>query len=145
MAGVTQACPCGSGKRYRACCQLLHRGGAADSPEALMRSRFSAFAVGRAKYLVNSTAELGPMWQPDTDAWERQLRAQCEGARFTALRVLAAPPPPIGGPGFVRFEADVVEDGAQHTIAELSRFTLQRGAWVYHGRATPEEEAGLGR
>ena len=144
MAGVTQACPCGSGKRYRACCQPLHRGGQAGSPEALMRSRFSAFAVGRAKYLVNSTAELGPMWQPDTDAWERSLRAQCAGARFTALRVLAAPPPPDGGPGFVRFEADVVENGEQHTISELSRFTLQRGSWVYHGRATPQEEAALG-
>lgn len=143
MAGVTQACPCGSGKRYRACCQPLHRGAPADSPEALMRSRYCAFALGRARYLVNTTAELGPMWQPDTDAWERQLRAQCEGARFTALRVLAAPIPPLRGPGFVRFEADVLEDGVKHTIAELSRFTLQRGAWVYHGRATAEEEAAL--
>ena len=40
-------CPCHSGLRYAACCGPLHEGAReADTPEALMRSRYAAFARG---------------------------------------------------------------------------------------------------
>jgi SEC-C motif-containing protein len=40
-------CPCGSAQPYAECCARLHRGEAtAATAELLMRSRFSAFAVG---------------------------------------------------------------------------------------------------
>src|SRR5579862_3926574 len=46
-------CPCGSGATYVACCGPLHRGSAsAATAEQLMRSRYSAFAVGDADYLL---------------------------------------------------------------------------------------------
>ncbi|HAU19042.1 MAG TPA: hypothetical protein DCS72_11975, partial [Marinobacter adhaerens] len=38
-------CPCGSGKSYSECCQPLHHGEAASTPEALMRSRYAAFVL----------------------------------------------------------------------------------------------------
>ncbi len=38
-------CPCGLGDDYEACCRRLHAGSPAPTAEALMRSRYSAFAV----------------------------------------------------------------------------------------------------
>ena len=48
------ACPCQSGLDYAHCCQPLHQGRPAPSPEALMRSRFSAFALGNTDYISRS-------------------------------------------------------------------------------------------
>ncbi|MCU1437526.1 MAG: motif domain protein, partial [Naasia sp.] len=52
-------CPCGSGQPYAECCEPLHLGAAAATAEALMRSRYSAFALGLPDY-VRST------WHPST-------------------------------------------------------------------------------
>ena len=41
-----QACPCGLGDNYDSCCGRLHKGEPARTAEQLMRSRYSAFAVG---------------------------------------------------------------------------------------------------
>lgn len=46
-------CPCLSGLPYDECCGRLHREDShAATTEQLMRSRFSAFAVGDAEYLL---------------------------------------------------------------------------------------------
>jgi uncharacterized protein YchJ len=42
------ACPCGLGDDYASCCGRLHAGAHAPTAESLMRSRYSAFAVGDA-------------------------------------------------------------------------------------------------
>ncbi|MCW3040562.1 MAG: hypothetical protein JWM31_2467, partial [Solirubrobacterales bacterium] len=57
-------CPCGSGAAFAACCGELHRRrgsgrAAAPTAAALMRSRYSAFAVGDPVYLLAS-------WHPST-------------------------------------------------------------------------------
>ena len=53
-------CPCPSGDTYDDCCAPLHRG-ERDAPTAvqLMRSRYSAFAVGDMPYLLRT-------WHPTT-------------------------------------------------------------------------------
>ena len=61
---ATAACPCGSDKAYGDCCGLYHAGwhtGApntprlhAPTPEALMRSRYSAYALKLAGYLLGT-------------------------------------------------------------------------------------------
>ena len=47
---ATAACPCGSGIIYAQCCGAWHAGMAngvhAPTPEALMRSRYSAYGLG---------------------------------------------------------------------------------------------------
>lgn len=52
-------CPCGRGEAYGACCGPLHSGEAAPTAERLMRSRYSAFALGLSEYLLES-------WDPRT-------------------------------------------------------------------------------
>lgn len=49
-------CPCCSGKSYEGCCKPYHQGEKkAPTAEALMRSRFSAFAIPNGNYLMETT------------------------------------------------------------------------------------------
>jgi len=55
MTITPQQCPCISGQSYRTCCAPLHEGAiTAQSAEQLMRSRYSAFVLGLASYLVST-------------------------------------------------------------------------------------------
>ena len=116
-------CPCLSGLTYAECCGPLHAGErAAPTAERLMRSRFSAFAVGDRDYLARS-------WHPRTRPTDLSLDA---GLRWYRLDVLAVV---RGGPrdadGTVEFRAfyrSADGAGAQH---ETSRFVRAEGAWVY--------------
>jgi len=49
-------CPCCSDKTYDQCCQPYHIGtDFAPTAEALMRSRYAAFAIPNGKYLMETT------------------------------------------------------------------------------------------
>ncbi|MGA4987005.1 YchJ family protein [Nonomuraea bangladeshensis] len=118
-------CPCGLPAPYDDCCGKLHRGeAAAATAEQLMRSRFSAFAVGDAAYLLRTWHPAGRPVRLDLD---RRLR-------WTSLEILAT----TGGSvvhteGTVRFRAHYVERGRPGDMEEHSRFVRLDGRWVYAG------------
>ena len=56
---VQALCPCGSARHYDACCGRLHAGEPAEDAETLMRSRYSAFVLGKREYLLAT-------WHPRT-------------------------------------------------------------------------------
>ena len=116
-------CPCGTGLSYADCCGRLHEGTAtAATAEQLMRSRYSAFVVGDAAYLLAT-------WHPAARPAALDLD---DDARWTGLDVLTT----SGGSllsteGTVEFRAHYVrgrEAGAQH---ENSRFLREDGRWWY--------------
>ena len=119
----TLPCPCGSGLPYAECCRPLHRGEAtAATAEALMRSRFSAFAVGDPDYLLRS-------WHSST----RPARLRLDpGQRWTRLEILGTE---RGGlfdtAGTVAFRAHYREAGRPGALEEHSRFVREDGQWVY--------------
>ena len=52
FVSVTDDCPCGSGEEFALCCGPLHAGQRmAATAEELMRSRYSAYAVGDMDYV----------------------------------------------------------------------------------------------
>ena len=116
-------CPCGSGLPLAECCGRLHDGTAtAGTAEQLMRSRYSAFVVGDAGYLL---ATWHPTTRPRTIELDRDVR-------WTGLDVLAT----TGGSllsaeGTVEFRAHYVRDGAPGSQHENSRFVRQDGNWRY--------------
>jgi len=121
-----RACPCGLGDDYDACCGRLHAGAAAPTAEALMRSRYSAFAVGDAGYLLRT-------WHP-ADRPESLLLDPA--IQWTRLAVLEAK----GGGlfdavGTVQFRAVYVRDGKRGVLAETSRFVRDSERWSYAGPA----------
>jgi SEC-C motif-containing protein len=117
------SCPCGLAESYAACCGRFHDGGlAAPTAELLMRSRFSAFAVGDTAYLLRT-------WHPDTRP--RRL-ALDPGQEWTRLQILGR----TGGgllhtEGTVEFRADYTDHGTPGSLHENSRFRRESGAWFY--------------
>jgi SEC-C motif-containing protein len=87
-----------------------------------MRSRYSAFAVGDAAYLLRT-------WHPSTRPATLELE---RGTRWTRLEVLGT----TGGgllhqEGTVEFRAHYVEAGRAYELHENSRFRRENGQWTY--------------
>lgn len=116
-------CPCLSGLAYDDCCGRFHRGEAtAPTAEQLMRSRFSAFAVGDGDYLLAT-------WHPRT----RPAAVELDPAdRWYRLDVHTTE---RGGPfdeaGLVEFTAYHRGPAGSGTLHEVSRFVRERGRWFY--------------
>ena len=72
---MTTLCPCSSGLPYHDCCAPLHQGErhAADA-EALMRSRYAAYALQQIDYLIATTvpAQQSLLNRGAIEAWSRQ-------------------------------------------------------------------------
>ena len=121
-------CPCGSQLDYGACCQPRHEGlRPAETAEALMRSRYAAFARGKVAYLVKtihpSTRSL------DTAA---ELRQAIETTRWTGLRVLDTEDgTEADATGQVEFVAFFESNGRPGQLHERSAFRREAGAWLY--------------
>ena len=137
-AGAPRDCPCHSKLRYQACCRPLHRAEAvAATPEALMRSRYAAFALGLGAYLVNTLSAAHPDRARPRLPLERELSRARVTQRFTNLRILFSA---TGGPsgedldrGQVLFLAGVFVQGRDRSFIELSDFVREGGAWRYAG------------
>lgn len=123
-------CPCLRGAPYRACCQPLHDGAPAPNPEALMRSRYAAYAGGVCSYILDTTDPAGPHAQAHRGRWLREVRAFCEETEFVGLDVLEHRED--GDEGFVTFRARLRQRGRDASFVERSRFVREGGRWLYH-------------
>ncbi|MEZ5850655.1 MAG: YchJ family metal-binding protein [Hyphomicrobiaceae bacterium] len=116
-------CPCRKKSEtttYDACCAPYHRGARpAPTAEALMRSRYAAFAMGNADYLMAT-------WHPST---RPATLALTPGQAWIALRVIATRTD--GERATVRFNARSRIGGQGHVLEETSRFVREDGRWYY--------------
>ncbi len=119
-------CPCGSGAELDRCCGPIVAGEkAAPTAERLMRSRFTAFALGDEAHLLRS-------WHPRTRPAEVRF---VPGQTWTRLEVLAT----VAGElfdqeGEVEFRAHHERRGRAGVLHELSRFQRDdEGRWTYLG------------
>ncbi|GAA1640035.1 YchJ family protein [Georgenia ruanii] len=118
-------CPCLSAERYGACCGRYHAGLAggphAPTAEALMRSRYSAFAVGDAAYLLGT-------WHPTTRPPVLELDDDLTWRRLDILRAAGGP---FDTDGVVEFVAHHRSSAGRGTLHEVSRFVREDGRWWY--------------
>ena len=115
-------CPCNTGLAYEECCGKYHAGGVAPTAETLMRSRFTAFVVRDADYLLRT-------WDPDTRPSDLTLVDL--PVRFYRLDILdVVGGGPLDREGVVEFEAFYKGDppGSQR---ERSTFRRVGREWVY--------------
>jgi SEC-C motif-containing protein len=117
------SCPCLSGERYRDCCGVFHRGEAA-APTALrlMRSRYSAFAVGDRHYLLDTWHPLTRPADLELDVDQRWYRLDIIGFSKGGL---------LDTEGTVEFRAWYKADGIASSQHEVSRFVRESGRWMY--------------
>ena len=117
-----QRCACNTGLTYAECCGKYHAGGVAPTAETLMRSRFTAFVVRDADYLLRT-------WDPDTRPFELTLvDLPVQFYRLDILDVVGGGP--LDREGVVEFEAFYKGDppGSQR---ERSMFRRVGREWVY--------------
>lgn len=126
---ASKACPCGSGAPLETCCGPILNGAPATSPEALMRSRYTAYALGHVRHLIRTTHPLSPHARPDDAAWAVELSRYCASVRFTGLEVLEASA--SGDVGHVSFVARLRHGGQDAALRERSRFERLAGRWTY--------------
>ncbi len=125
-------CPCGSAA-YADCCGPLHAGrgsGRVTAPtaEALMRSRYSAFAVGDSAYLLLT-------WHPSTRPPSLQVDPALEWRRLEIVTTTAGGVEDAAGTvGFIAhyWDTERLQRGRQE---EHSAFVREQGQWYYVGLA----------
>jgi len=116
-------CPCLSGEQYAHCCGRFHRGDAeAPTAEQLMRSRYSAFVVRDAEYLLRT-------WHPDTRPAELELDAGTQWRRLDILSTSRGGP--LDSQGVVEFAAHYRHGGVRGVQRETSRFVREGRRWYY--------------
>jgi SEC-C motif domain protein len=126
-------CPCSSGLRYRECCARYHRGEAeAPDAEALMRSRYSAFALREVEYLWRTLHPEHPDRSRPKEEVLRELRAVASGHKYPRLSVLDRDlPADERGTAVVLFHARVFEKGKDRSFVERSEFRHDGTGWRY--------------
>jgi SEC-C motif-containing protein len=125
---MSRPCPCASKLTFDRCCEpYLDGKKIPDTAEKLMRSRFSAYALGRADYLAATTAAAE---REKLDVEE--LARYCRAVRCISMKVLGTK---AGGPGDetgeVVFHAKLLINGKRMLHWERSRFVREEGRWAY--------------
>jgi len=122
-------CPCHRGGKYKKCCGQWHRGRKAPTPTALMRSRFSAYALGLVDYVLATTHPDGP--HDGRYGQREQVEAFCRNTDFDGLEILDASEVE-GDRGEVAFHATLRQGGRDASFGERSVFFRVDGRWLYH-------------
>ncbi|TVP60924.1 MAG: zinc chelation protein SecC [Halomonadaceae bacterium] len=126
-------CPCGSIMPYSECCQPLLQGAPASSPEALMRSRFTAFVGKLPDYLLAT-------WHPSTRPETLSLE---DSPDWSSLQVLGSTQ--SADQGTVHFRALYRQGGGWGFLEENSDFLMEEGRWYYLHGETREGQIKPGR
>jgi len=125
---MSRPCPCTSKLSFDKCCEPFLAGKALpESAEKLMRSRFTAYALRRADYLIETTA---PEKRGDLD--QEELGRYCRAVSCISLKILSRQ---AGGPtdetGVVIFHASLQINGKRMLHRERSTFRREDGRWFY--------------
>ena len=125
-------CPCGGGRFEDCCGPVLDGRVPAATAEALMRSRFAAFAKGRVDYLLAS-------WAPETRPTSLELDPL---QRWQSLEIIdSADGLALASTGVVEFVARFGHPNGGGELHERSTFRREAGKWVYVSAITPTSAA----
>lgn len=117
---VSKPCPCG-GSDYATCCGRFHEGALPGTAEQLMRSRYSAYALGLIEYVHRT-------WHPRT----RPALAELHGDAATKwLGLEVRKHVATGDEAIVEFVARSKRGGRAQRMHEVSRFARDGGQWFY--------------
>jgi len=95
----------------------------------LMRSRYSAYALSKVSYIIETTHPQSPYFEKDVSKWEKGVRQFCNTTRFVKLEILHPKYPDPSDPT-VHFIA-YLEQGAPFQLNEKSHFEKLDGKWLY--------------
>lgn len=117
-------CYCCSQISFIECCEPIITGAReADSPEQLMRSRFSAYCISDYQYIIATYSKA----QRQTLS-EQDIQSSAVGIKWFALNVNAA----NSALNTVEFSAYYFEGNNTGILHETSQFVFEDSKWRYH-------------
>jgi SEC-C motif-containing protein len=118
-------CPCNSGYKYKKCCQKYHKGALPANALLLMRSRYSAYALGLADHIIRTTHHDNSDFTDALERWREDILTFCEKTDFKGLKIIEF----LDGKdeSYVTFEASL----SSGMLKEKSRFLKENGIWLY--------------
>jgi SEC-C motif-containing protein len=123
----SSSCHCGLEASYSACCARYISGDEdAPTPEALMRSRYSAYVEGDIKYIMRTIAD-----DSDEKTDEASTRQWSEMSNWLGLVVHEATGGADDDEGTVEFTAAYEIKGRELKHRERARFGKIDGKWKY--------------
>ncbi len=118
-------CPCGTGQNYTDCCGKYISGqNVPETPEQLMRSRYTAFTEANVDYIGKTmkSPALDDFDANGTQHWAKKVVWQKLEVMNSSVN---------NNMGFVEFTAYYSEHNQQFTLHECSEFRLDDGRWYY--------------
>lgn len=95
----------------------------------LMRSRYSAYAMGLADYIIATTHISSPYWQANTSKWKKEVKKFSQEISFDGLEVLDFQEQ--DDQAIVIFIAYLKQRGHDASFTERSQFKKVKGRWLY--------------
>ena len=119
--GESEQCPCGSGQAFTACCEPYILGKSLPpSAEALMRSRYSAYATKHYPYILLTYAE-SEKQNLDIES----LKTHDQQTQWKRLEIIRAKD------NEVEFKAYYMSSGDYYCMHERSQFVQENEHWLY--------------
>ncbi|MFA6916827.1 MAG: YchJ family metal-binding protein [Parachlamydiales bacterium] len=122
-------CPCHSGQPYNSCCEPFHKGKSPENALQLMRSRYSAYALGLADYIIQTTHPSNPNYTHNFGEWTANILIFSKETDFKDLKILDFEDNPTIS--YVTFQAILTNKGLDSGFTEKSRFIKNKGQWLY--------------
>lgn len=94
-----------------------------------MRSRYAAYALGLADYIIRTTHRSNPHYSSNFSAWKQDILRFSHGTEFIGLTIHEW----SDGEdvAFVTFTAQLKQQGRDSSFTEKSRFVKEGGSWSY--------------
>ena len=141
MTKKQNICKCGTNKNYLDCCgAYITNMKAPETPEQLMRSRYTAYAMSNMDYIANTMCGRASNGFDINDALlmanqTQWLRLEVLNSKLKNKNI-----------GFVEFKAYYMAQGNHYILHEISEFQHKNGKWFYvNGVVVSNINSGLAR
>ncbi len=132
-------CPCTSGKKYGECCAPFHEGAREpQEPVEVVRSRYSAFALGKIDYLVKTLHADHPDRAKPPEALVFALRTASSSFKYMGLTVVESRPADADGVSRALYLARIFRKGQDVSFVELAEFMHDGTGLRYRAGKTME-------
>lgn len=130
-----KTCPCGSQKSYEECCGLyIEQQQLPPTPEALMRSRYTAYSQANIAYIKDSMRGKPLLGFNEQDVKKWASKVSWQGLKVIDSRLH----PDNSDIGFVEFIASLCSGNKNEAIHERSEFQKHEGKWFYTNALRPQ-------
>ncbi len=133
-------CFCGSHRSFENCCNRFISGQVKpQTPEELMRSRYSAYTIGDLEFIAET------MKEPASHGFNKEsAEQQSKQMHWLALEIKNTKTE--GNKGIVEFIAHYSADNKKYSLHEVSEFSREDNTWYYvNGKIIPEPALKISR